>query len=284
MITGKTINLGVIGNPIAHSLSPVMQNAGIAAAGLDYSYIAMPVKNEALAEAVAGMKALGFRGINVTIPHKQAIMPFLDKIDQDAQIIGAVNTVLNQDGYLTGYNTDVIGFIDGMKQQGFQPAGKHALLLGAGGAARAIVWGLIKEKVASLTIAVRNPAKVQPMVDEFKQYMDITLLDWQNEALNAQLSKTQLLINATPLGMEPHVDAMPPVDWSYVQSAAFVYDIIYTPAETLFLKTAKEKGCQILNGEAMLVGQGAAAFEIWTGQKLNQAPMAEALRQALQNK
>lgn len=284
MITGKTINLGVIGNPIAHSLSPVMQNAGIAAAGLDYSYIAMPVENEALAEAVAGMKALGFRGINVTIPHKQAIMPFLDKIDQDAQIIGAVNTVLNQDGYLTGYNTDVIGFIDGMKQQGFQPAGKHALLLGAGGAARAIVWGLIKEKVASLTIAVRNPAKVQPMVDEFKQYMDITLLNWQNEALNAQLSKTQLLINATPLGMEPHVDAMPPIDWSCVQPAAFVYDIIYTPAETLFLKTAKEKGCQILNGEAMLVGQGAAAFEIWTGQKLNQAPMAEALRQALQNK
>lgn len=282
MITGKTINLGVIGNPIAHSLSPVMQNAGIQAAGLDYSYIAMPVKNEALGEAVAGMKALGFRGLNVTIPHKQAIMPFLDKIDGDAEIIGAVNTVLNEDGYLTGYNTDVIGFIEGMKQQGFQPAGKHALLLGAGGAARAIIWGLIKEKVASLTIAVRNPAKVQPTVDYFKKYMDITLLDWQDEKMHEALAQAQLLINATPLGMEPHIDAMPPIDWSYVQPTIFAYDIIYTPAETLFLKTARELGCQTLNGEAMLVGQGAAAFKIWTGHTIKQEPMAQALRTALQ--
>ena len=152
MFTGKTINMGVIGNPISHSLSPAMQNAGIQAAGLDYAYIAMPVRNENLGEAVAGLKALGFRGFNVTIPPKQATMEYLDEIHEDAKIIGAVNAVKNDNGHLIGYNTDVTGFIDGMKQQGFSPAGRNAVLLGAGGAARAIIWGLIKEQVKSLTI------------------------------------------------------------------------------------------------------------------------------------
>ena len=228
MFTGKTINLGVIGNPIGHSLSPAMQNAGIQAAGLDYAYIAMPVRNENLKEAVAGLKALGFRGFNVTIPHKQAIMEYLDEIHEDAKIIGAVNAVKNEDGHLTGYNTDVTGFIDGMKQQGFSPAGKNAILLGAGGAARAIIWGLIKEQVKSLTIGVRNVAKVQPVADHFSRYLHIEVLDWSSPEFAAKLSVAQLLINSTPLGMAPKTDAMPPVDWSRVQPDTFVYDIIYT--------------------------------------------------------
>lgn len=283
MFTGKTINLGVIGNPIGHSLSPAMQNAGIQAAGLDYAYIAMPVRNENLKEAVAGLKALGFRGFNVTIPHKQAIMEYLDEIHEDAKIIGAVNAVKNEDGHLTGYNTDVTGFIDGMKQQGFSPAGKNAILLGAGGAARAIIWGLIKEKVKSLTIGVRNVAKVQPVADYFSHYLPIEVLDWHSPEFAAKLSGAQLLINSTPLGMTPKTDAMPPVDWSKVQPDTFVYDIIYTPAETLFLRTAREHGCRTLNGEAMLVGQGAEAFRLWTGQVLPREPMAAALRSALED-
>lgn len=281
MFTGKTINLGVIGSPIAHSLSPAMQNAGIQAAGLDYAYIAMPVAEENLGQAVEGLKSLGFLGFNVTIPHKQAVMAYLDEIHEDARIIGAVNTVKNENGRLTGYNTDVTGFIDALKNRGFSPAGKDAVLLGAGGAARAIIWGLIKEKIHSLTIGVRNAAKAQPLVEDFKQYLNITVLDWHSPAFTARLPQARLLINATPLGMTPHIDAMPPVDWQQIAPDTFAYDIIYTPAETLFLKTARERGCQPLNGEAMLVGQGAEAFRLWTGKKLPQEPMAAALRAAL---
>ena len=281
MITGKTKMLAVIGNPIAHSLSPVFQNAGIKAAGLDYVYTALPVNNDDLAAAIAGMKAMGFCGMNVTIPHKERVMDYLDAIDEDAKVLGAVNTIVNRDGVLTGYNTDVKGFINGMKQQGFSPMGKQAVLLGAGGAARAIIWGLIQEKVAGLTIGVRNVAKVQPLVDYFAQYMPITLLDWQTGEFEQALSQAELLINATPLGMYPKVDAAPPVNWTKVKKGIFVYDIIYTPAETLFLQQAKENGCQVLNGEAMLVGQGAESFRLWTGVEPDTKVMTEALRQAL---
>lgn len=281
MITGKTKVLAVIGNPIAHSLSPVFQNAGIKAAGLDYVYTALPVDNEALGQAIAGMKAMGICGMNVTIPHKERVMEYLDAIDEDARVLGAVNTIVNQAGVLTGYNTDVKGFINGMKQQGFSPTGKQAVLLGAGGAARAIIWGLIQAKVASLTIGVRNVAKAQSLVEYFAQYMKITLLDWQTAEFEQSLSQAELLINATPLGMYPKVDAAPPVNWDKVAREIFVYDIIYTPAETKFLKQAKEHGCQVLNGEAMLVGQGAESFRLWTGVEPDTGVMTQALRQAL---
>ena len=132
-----------------------------------------------------------------------------------------------------------------------------------------------------MTIGVRNVAKVQPLVDYFAQYMQITLLDWQTEAFEQALSQAELLINATPLGMYPKVDAAPPVNWTKVKKGIFVYDIIYTPAETLFLQQAKENGCQVLNGEAMLVGQGAESFRLWTGMEPDIKVMTEALRQAL---
>ncbi len=281
MITGKTKVLAVIGNPVEHSLSPVFQNAGIRAAELDYVYTAFPVKEGKLGEAIAGMKALGICGLNVTIPHKERVMKYLDSIDKDAEVLGAVNTIVNQNGVLTGYNTDVKGFVGGMKQMGYEPKGKQAVLLGAGGAARAIIWGLIQEGVASLTIGVRNVPKVRPLVEYFQKYMDITLLDWSTPEFDRALAKAQLLINSTPLGMCPHVEAMPPVNWDKVSKGILVYDIIYTPAETLFLKQAREHGCLTLNGEAMLIGQGAESFRLWTGIELDTEVMAQALREAL---
>ena len=281
MFTGKTKNLGVIGNPIVHSLSPVLQNAALACAGLDYAYIAMPVQSSALADAVQGIRALGFRGVNVTIPHKTAIMPLLDAIDEDARMIGAVNTVVNNDGHLTGYNTDVLGFMDALLEKGFMPEGKTAVLLGAGGAARAVIWGLLKHKVARICIGVRNPGKVQPLVEAFEQYAAIDVFHWESEAFQKVLSETDLLVNTTPLGMYPQVEAMPPVDWTCVAVRALVYDIIYTPGKTRFLQQAEQHGHKILNGEHMLAGQGAAAFELWTGQKADLAVMMEALRRAL---
>lgn len=279
--SGKTKNLGIFGYPVAHSFSPSMQNAALQAANLDYAYIAMPIAPENLSAAVMGLRAMNFRGVNVTIPHKQAIMQHLDEINEDARIIGAVNTVVNDNGHLTGYNTDVIGFIDAMKDKGFSPAGKNAVMLGAGGAARSIIWGLIKEKVNSITIGVRNVPKVQPLADYFQKYIPITLLDWNDDTFKDKLRSADLLINATPLGMAPNINAAPPVDWDCVPPSALAYDIIYTPAETMFLRTAREHGCQTLNGEGMLVGQGAESFRLWTGAEPDQTLMAAVLRQML---
>lgn len=279
--SGKTKNLGIFGYPVGHSFSPPMQNAALQAAGLDYAYIAMPVAPENLKDAVAGLRAMNFRGVNVTIPHKQAVMEYLDEIHEDAKIIGAVNTIVNDAGHLTGYNTDVIGFIDALKNKGFEPAGKNAVMVGAGGAARAIIWGLLKEDVRSIAIGVRNMPKVQPLADYFQEYIDIKLYDWNDDTFKDVLRAADLLINATPLGMTPKTDEMPPVDWDCISPSAFVYDIIYTPAETLFLRTARQKGCQTLNGEGMLVGQGAESFRLWTGVKPDQNVMATALRKML---
>lgn len=286
MFTGKTKNVGVIGYPIEHSLSPVLQNAAIEKAELDYAYIAMPVKPEDLRDAVRGMRALGFRGINVTIPHKTEIMQYLDEIDEDAKIIGAVNTVVNTDGYLKGYNTDVIGSIDALYHHDVEIKGMHVVLFGAGGAARAIIWGLLKAGAAQVTLGVRNVPKVQPVAEYFSNFLkegqSLKLFNWNDEGFEEFLKTADILINTTPLGMAPKVDAAPPVKWEAVKPGAFAYDIIYTPAKTRFLKDAEAHGCAILNGEEMLAGQGAAAFKLWTDVEPELSVMTEALRKALE--
>lgn len=281
MIKGTTKNLGVMGWPIAHSLSPVLQNAAIEEAGLDYGYISLPVPPEKLKEAVAGLRAMQFTGWNVTIPHKQAIMAELDAVDEDARIIGAVNTVVNRDGHLTGYNTDCIGFMQPLAQQGFLPKGKEATILGAGGAARAVIWGLLRAKVKRITLGVRNPAKAARLAEEFAAYGEIQVLHWEDSAFAEHLAVTDLLVNTTPLGMYPHVEGMPPVDWTKLKKDALVYDIIYTPERTRFLSEAQAHGHAIINGEGMLAGQGAAAFTLWTGVAPDLALMKRALREEL---
>ena len=281
MIKGTTKNLGVMGWPIAHSLSPVLQNAAIEEAGLDYVYISLPVPPEKLKEAVAGLRAMQFTGWNVTIPHKQAIMAELDAVDEDARIIGAVNTVVNRDGHLTGYNTDCIGFMQPLAQQGFLPKGKEATILGAGGAARAVIWGLLRAKVKRITLGVRNPAKAARLAEEFAAYGEIQVLHWEDSAFAEHLAVTDLLVNTTPLGMYPHVEGMPPVDWTKLKKDELVYDIIYTPERTRFLSEAQAHGHAIINGEGMLAGQGAAAFTLWTGVAPDLALMKRALREEL---
>ncbi len=281
MYTGSTRNLGVIGDPIIHSLSPVMQNCAISELGLDYVYIAMQVKCDALASAVRGLRDLNFRGFNVTIPHKTNIIPLLDEVDEDARAIGAVNTVVNSEGRLLGYNTDVCGFVGALKHHGFSIDGKHVVLMGAGGAARAVVWGLIKNHAAEITIGVRNPRKALALVEYFRKYMDIQLFDWNAPEFSEKLLSADLLVNSTPLGMYPNLAAMPPVAWEQLNPAAFVYDIIYTPAQTRFLQQAAAGGHPTLNGEEMLVGQGAASFQLWTSKIANQDTMLSALREAL---
>ena len=282
MITGTTKNLGVIGWPIAHSLSPVLQNAALRDAGLDYAYVALPVSPKELPAAVEGLRALGFRGFNVTIPHKTAIIPLLDEVEEGARIIGAVNTVVNEDGRLVGCNTDAIGFLDALRGKGFGTEGKHVTLLGAGGAARAVIWALVQGGVRRISIGVRNPSKSGMLVEIFRDYTDIALFFWGSEEFRAELGCTDLLVNTTPLGMHPCVDAMPPVDLALLAKEALVYDIIYTPAETKLLGQAAEAGHPVLNGEGMLVGQGAASFRRWTGKEANVELMRKVLRKELE--
>ncbi|MDD6382975.1 MAG: shikimate dehydrogenase [Selenomonadaceae bacterium] len=283
-LTGTTQNLGVMGWPILHSLSPVLQNAALEKAGLDYVYVALPVPPEKLRTAVAGLQAMGFAGWNVTIPHKQAIMPLLDEIDEDARIIGAVNTVIHKDGRLIGHNTDVTGFLLPFKRRGIDLRGKKVALLGAGGAARAVIWGLLREGVSSLAIGVRNPRKAEPLIEEFAPYGILHIHHWEDEAFREELGEADLLVNTTPLGMTPHTDGMPPVVWQDLKASAIVYDIIYTPAHTRFLREAAAHGHTILNGEEMLAGQGAAAFALWTGQEADLDCMLTALRAELSSR
>lgn len=292
MYTGATKNLAVIGYPIAHSLSPVIQNTALTGAGLDYAYIAIPVAPADLPAAVAGFRAMNFRGWNVTIPHKSAIIPLLDEIEPAAAALGAVNTVINNDGHLIGTNTDVIGFIEPLKarlgESGLE--GKNAVLMGAGGAARAVLWALLSADIKNITIAVRTPAKAEPLAEEFRRLdkehfsgtAEITVVDWTGEEYPVALSACDLLINATPLGMAPHTEAAPPVDWQKLKAEAFCYDIIYTPAVTAFLSQAAEHGHATLNGEEMLVGQARAALEKWTGCSGDKEAMLKALRSALE--
>lgn len=279
--TGRTKNLGVIGYPIKHSLSPVIQNAAIAAAKIDYAYIAMPIAPEDLEVAVKGLKATGFCGFNVTIPHKISIMQYLDEIDEAAKIIGAVNTVQIKDGKLYGYNTDAVGFINPLLKENVAIKEKTAVILGAGGASRAVICGLVQNGIANIILGVRNPAKGAKLAESFADLVSIKAYDWNSEEFSQWLGKADLLINTTPLGMHPNVDTMPPVDWDKVNKTAFVYDIVYVPAETRFLKEAKLHGHKTLNGERMLAEQGAAALTRWTGADIDVDVMTKTLRDFL---
>ncbi|MDF2565734.1 MAG: aroE [Massilibacillus sp.] len=257
-------DLGIVGYPIGYSMSPRMQNAALKALRLDYTYIAMAVKPEDVKTIVIDLKAMKFRGFNVTIPHKIAIMNYLDEIDQSAKVIGAVNTVVNDNGRMIGYNTDYLGFVAPLKEMNFSMKEKNAVVLGAGGAARAVLWGLISEKVSNITVVGRNVEKLNILRDQFKEYFEIEIIEW-NDNKYAERSKTaDIIVNATPLGMYPKIDACPPIDWTCVNKNALVYDLIYNPKCTKFLELAEQNGNRILNGESMLVEQGAAAFKMWT--------------------
>ncbi|MDQ0204193.1 shikimate dehydrogenase [Pectinatus haikarae] len=283
--TGKTKNLGVIGYPIHHSLSPVIQNTALQSMHLDYAYIAMPVRENELEAAVKGLKALNFTGFNITIPHKINIIKYLDEIDQSASLIGAVNTVLIKNDRLYGYNTDYEGFISAFQSVKFTLKRINTVVLGAGGAARAVIYGLLHAGVGSVHIAARNAEKAKKLANDFKELGNISSSDWNEKMFQEILPKTDLLVNTTPLGMDMYIDKMPPVDITMLPSNAFVYDIIYTPEKTKLLVEAEKYGYTVLNGEYMLAGQGAAALEKWSGcGKIDVDLMRIALHEALLKK
>jgi shikimate dehydrogenase len=278
LISGKTKVCGIIGDPIEHTMSPVMHNAAFRKLGLDYVYLAFPVRQKALDKAVAGMRALNIRGLNVTIPHKVAIIPFLDKLDPLAEKIDAINTIVNEDGVLTGYNTDATGFLQALLERGIKPRGKKVIILGAGGAARAISF-ILAERDASLVILNRHSARAEDLARRIAQFFpeEVKSLALNEENLKIALASADILINTTSVGMVPDVDKTP-VPAELLKKGLIVFDIVYNPVKTRLLREAETAGAQTMNGLDMLVWQGALAFEKWTGRK---APLEVMKREAI---
>ena len=282
MITGKTKLLGVLGAPIGHSLSPIIQNEALRAAGLDYVYAALPVRADALTSAVHGLRDAGIAGFNVTIPFKTEIIPLMDDLSEDARRIHAVNTVVvEENGRLVGHNTDVTGFLAGFAERRIALTEKKAVLVGAGGAARAVLWGLLRSKVSSVVIGVRNASKGAALAADFATHGDVRAYGFDDPAFTSALGSADIIVQTTPLGMTPHVGEMPPVDVAAIKSSAVFYDLIYTPAETRFLRAAAAHGHEAINGETMLVAQGAEAFFLWTGVRPDMELMKRVLREEL---
>ncbi len=265
MITGRTKKLGILGWPVGHSLSPLMQNAAFESLHLDYVYVPLPVEAKDLNQAVIGLKTLGFIGANVTIPHKVTIMPYLDEIDPSARIIGAVNTVVIKEGKCIGYNTDAQGFIQSLTAENVMIPGKSAVIMGAGGASKAVVCGLIQHGIDHITVGARNLIKVQEFVKGFSDFSNIEGYDWNESIFKNRIKNCDFLINCTPIGMSIDNKEDLPIVWDDVSTNIIACDLIYNPPITPFLASAQSHGNKIINGAGMLVEQGALAFELWTG-------------------
>ena len=266
-VSGKTKICALIGDPVEHTMSPPMHNAAYRQLDLDYIYIPFRVKPDDLSAAVAGFKALNVRGFNVTIPHKVAVIPLLDELDPIAEKIGAVNTVVNDGGRLIGYNTDATGFLQALLEQGVEPDGKNIVILGAGGASRAISYILADSK-ARLTILNRL-LELDWAVDLARRLSEdfgrkVVALELTSDNLSDVLSGADVLINATSVGMTPDEESSP-VPAGLLKSGLVVFDIVYNPVRTKLLREADETGAQTVGGVDMLVWQGALAFEKWTG-------------------
>jgi shikimate dehydrogenase len=267
MISGKTKICGLIGDPIEHSMSPAMHNAAFKNRGLDYVYLPFRVAKTRLGEAILGIKALNIRGLNVTIPHKVSVIPLLDELDPLAEKIGAVNTIINNDGVLKGYNTDAHGFLRAMLEQDIEPDGKSIVMLGAGGASRAISF-ILAERGANLVILNRQleldwAVKLGNSISRtFGR--EVKALELNEQNLAPVLRKANILVNTTSVGMSPNTNETP-IPARLLESDLVVFDIVYNPVKTKLLTEAESAGAKAISGLEMLVWQGALAFEMWTG-------------------
>ena len=262
-ITSETKIYGLIGYPVKHSVSPQIHNAAFKTIGINAVYLTFEVKKEFLKKALDGVKALGIKGLNVTIPHKVNVIKYLNKLTYEANLIGAVNTILNEDGKLIGFNTDYTGVLKTFETYKIDLTNKKIVLLGAGGAAKAIAFA-IAEKASSLIILNRTKRKAVNLVKELNKKLKVNALgnSLTFKALKNSLKDADILINATSVGMEPNVNQTL-VAKELLQKDMVVFDIIYNPLETKLLKEAGEIGAKCINGVEMLVQQAAEAFKIW---------------------
>ncbi|NMI05609.1 shikimate dehydrogenase [Paenibacillus sp. SZ31] len=257
--------LGVMGDPIAHSKSPAMHNVALQAAGVNGMYMPLHVHPDQLEAAVRGIVALGYRGVNVTIPHKEQVMQYLDVIDESARLIGAVNTIVNEGGTLTGYNTDGIGYVRSLKEEAVpELAGKRIAVLGAGGAARGVIYALALEKPKQIHILNRTAERAIALAADLRGHGLGEISGSGMEDAAMVLATADIVINTTAAGMHPHVDDVP-VDPTLIREGAAVSDLIYNPLETRLLRESRLRGCTVHGGLGMFVYQGAVAFEHWLG-------------------
>ena len=275
-ISGKTKVYGVIGDPIEHSLSPIMHNAAFKALKLDCTFVAFKVTPAEVGNAVCGMCALDIQGLSVTMPHKKAVISYLDEVDKTARFLSAVNTIHNRNGTLFGFNTDGVGALQALVENGVKVEGKKVLLLGAGGAARAIAYELA-QKTDQLVILNRTPKPAIELASFLKKAfkVEVTGDPLSPITIKNEIAEADVLINATSVGMKPE-DDLTPVPWQLLKRKLAVMDIVYNPIETQLLKDAKAWGAKVVSGVEMLIYQGAASFEIWTGRE---APV-EVMRKA----
>lgn len=274
----------LIGYPVGHSMSAVMHNAAFMELGLDFAYQLLEVRPEDLEKAVSEtLRASDVRGANVTIPHKVSVMGYLDEIDLEAVRIGAVNTIVNDGGRLKGYNTDGIGALRAIGERYGDLRGARAVILGAGGAARAISYKLA-ENVSEVRILNRTPSRAEALSDYLSSLREcraeISSDGLSRDSIRASLEGADILVNTTPLGMHPDTEASP-VDQDLLRPGLLVFDAVYNPPTTRLLREAEASGSRVLTGVSMLVYQGVAAFELWTGREAPEAVMMESVFDAL---
>lgn len=273
-ITGTTKLTGLLGSPVAHSISPMMHNESFRLLDLDYVYLCFDVGTEKLKNVVDGMRDMGVRGFNCTMPDKNLMCELADDLSPAARLIGAVNTVVNDNGKLIGHNTDGIGYMQSVKDAGHNIVGKNMTLLGAGGAATAVCTQAALDGVASINVfSIRDQFfdRARNMVDNINKSTNCkaALYDLEDKTeLNKSIENSHILTNATSVGMSPNTDNCIITDESVFRNDLIVSDVIYNPRETKLLKMAKEHGCHTFNGLYMLLYQGAEAFKIWTGKEM----------------
>ncbi len=280
-ITGHTVLTGLLGSPVAHSISPMMHNESFRQLGLDYAYLAFDVGTDQLKTAVDGLKALGVRGFNLTMPDKNLMCSYCDHLSPAAELIGAVNTVVNDHGVLTGYTTDGIGYMEAARDAGFELPGKVMTLLGGGGAATAVcvqaaLDGL--KEIRVFNIKDQFYGRLEKLAADLnaKTACHVTVGDLADtRALYDSIASSDILTNATSVGMAPNVDVCLIDDPDVFRPSLIVSDVIYNPEQTKLLRMASERGCATFNGLYMLLYQGAAAFKIWTGQEMPVAVIKE---------
>lgn len=281
-INGKTIVIGIIGWPVGHSYSPAMHNAAAAALGLNLVYVPLPVPPDRLGQALRGLPALGIRGVNVTVPHKAAALPYLNAIYPAAQVIGAVNTIVAGDGLLTGFNTDWSGFLADLESYPLALYGRDCLVLGAGGSARAVVYALLRRGCRVTVLARRPDQGLKLAADLGRAFPDaatVNVAAMDDAAETVTHMEAPIIINTTPLGMSgEHASRSPWPDGAPFPIGSFVYDLIYNPPQTPLMAQAQAAGCRAVNGLGMLVRQAAEAFEVLTGRR----PDADVMRRAIE--
>ncbi len=276
----QTRLVGVIGWPIEHSLSPAMQNAALREMGLNWTYLAFAVEPERVGDAVAGARGLGLVGLNVTIPHKAAVIEHLDEVDESVEALGVANTIVNADGRLLGHNTDGAGFLRSLAEHGHSVSGRAVAVIGAGGAARSVAYACARAGARSLAVLNRTPERAEEVAELVRARAGlsaVTALPLTGADAQEAVESADLIVDCTSVGMYPHVDVEPVVPPSWLRPGQVVVDLTYNPLETVLLRAAAEAGAATVDGAGMLVHQGAISLRHWSGQE----PPVETMRRAL---